>query len=122
MKDFKYYKAGDDTIPEIMELKEKTWEWKIPEGKKVITKDDLVAITQDLRNFELRGYREIDHLRDDAKKSRTEEFYLDVCSELGVDPESEKVRELFKRAKIDNPFSITLLYERFTKDIRFFIL
>ncbi len=122
MKDFKYYRAGDDTIPEIMELKEKTWEWKIPEGKKVITKDDLTAITQDLRNFELRGYREVDRLRDDIKKSRTEEFYLDVCSELGVDPKSEKVRELFKRAKIDNPFSITLLYERFTKDIKFFIL
>lgn len=122
MKDFNYYKAGDDTIPEIMELKNRTWEWKIPEGKKTITKDDLTAITQDLRNFELKNYREIDHLRDDAKKNRTKEFYLDTCSELGVDPESEKVKELFKRAKIDNPFSITLLYERFTKDIKLFIL
>ena len=121
MKNFDYYGATKILNSEIRDLEKEEWTWKIPEGKTEITEEDLREIQRDYTNYYVKKDRKLDHLKNDLKEARLEEFYQDICKDEGIDPDDPRVRKLFLQARGDNPFSIALMYERFKSDIDLFI-
>lgn len=123
MKNIEYYRTPADSVPGVKELQDKinNWSWSIPEGKTEITLEEARSIIKEFNTFESSLQNRIDRLVWDEEEKRLRELYLDLCSDLNIDPESIQTKELFRRATIKYPHIVSFIIEQFKKDVNIFI-
>jgi hypothetical protein len=122
MKNISYYRASGESDEAILiKASIDNWRWKIPEGQTEISVEEAKRIVSEFNTFESTQRRKLDRLELSETEIKRQELYQDICTDMEVDPEDVRIKELFRRACIKNPFMVNAIHDQFTKDIKLFI-